>query len=95
MYKMLIGAGCFRFIALFAIRLFPAIFFARIYPEYTAEFSQYNALYLAIFGFIGSLFAGILSDKLGQLYPKTNPYSLIINASCLLSIPVYALVFLK
>lgn len=62
---MLIGAGCFRFIALFAIRLFPAIFFARIYPDYTNEFSQYNALYLATFGFIGSLFAGILSDKLG------------------------------
>ena len=38
-FKMLIGAGCFRFVALFAIRLFPAIFFARVYPEYSAEFS--------------------------------------------------------
>jgi nitrate/nitrite transporter NarK len=95
MARNLVVAGVFRLIALFSMRYFYPIYFQAAFPDNYSEFSQYNALYITILGFIASLGAGLLSDKLSSTDPEENPYSKLIIGSCLASVPLQAVMLLN
>ena len=88
MARNLVVAGVFRLVALFSMRYFYPIYFQAAFPDNYSEFSQYNALFVTFLGFIASLGAGLLSDKLSSNDPEESPDAKLIIGSYLLSVPL-------
>ena len=92
MAKNLIYAAMFRFIALYSMRFFLPIYYGSAFPDDFANFSKYNALFECFGGFTGSLLSGVISDRNNK--NVANPFSRLVIASCLVSVPLQAVNFL-
>jgi hypothetical protein len=66
--KNVLIAGGFRSFGSTAVSCYIPVFFQKIYPNYSSEYSVVSALGLLIFGFSSVLLGGIIGDK----YAKKN-----------------------
>ena len=95
MARNLIIGAMFRFITVYSRSFFYPIYYKAAFADEFQTFSEYNALFLAGFGFIASLSAGVLSDKLNAKNPDENPDTKLVLASSLISVPFQAMMLLS
>ena len=79
----------FRYFETFAIIYYLPAFFQQVYPAFKTEYSIYNALIVAILGFLSTLVAGIISDRFEKKNRMTK--AIVCMTGSLLAIPaIYA-----
>lgn len=61
--KNVLIAGGFRSFGNMAVSCYLPVFFQKIYPNYSSEYSIISALSLLVFGFSSVLLGGIIGDK--------------------------------
>ena len=78
-------AGAFRSFGNAAVGSYLPVFFQKVYPQYTTQYSILSACSLLIFGFSSVLLGGIIGDKYGKKNHMTH--ALICMFGAMLAIP--------
>jgi MFS family permease len=86
-------AGFFRSFGNMAISAYLPVFFQKVYPQFTSEYSILSALSLMTFGFSSVMLGGILCDKYEKKNYMTN--ALICMFGALAAIPMVILATLN
>ena len=82
-------AGGFRSFGSTAVSCYIPVFFQKIYPNYTSEYSIVSAIGLLVFGFSSVLLGGMIVDKYSAKHHMTN--ALICMYGALITIPLIAI----
>jgi MFS family permease len=72
-------AGMLRKMENFAASYYLPAFFQRVYPSFKMEYSLYNGLIIATFGFLSNLISGIICDKLSEKSKMSKAWVCILG----------------
>ena len=84
--RYILAAGAFRSFGNMVVSCYLPVFFQKVYPAFTSEYSIVSAISLTTLGFSSVLLGGIIGDKYSKKYSRTN--SLICMLGALVAIPL-------
>lgn len=81
----MLTASTFRSVGNMIIKTYLPVYFARIFPQYSTQYSLLSGINLLIFGLTSNLLSGQISQRYEKKYPRTN--ALICVAGTVLCLP--------